>query len=254
MTNFSPNIVEIEWNPKPGILEEGQETWDKVNIYRSPVENENYEIIDTINSVDSNDNTKWITSYVDESDDATKSKFYLVRYYDSDNDIESDWIMTLFTLSPREQRLINEIKKGLDRFSLKELTDEDLRSGLLLGLQYFNMQQPITRYTINNFPKEYEMFLVLGGQYTTILRKYLDVAVRDFTSSDSGISLNINRGEKMQKAIDRAMEAYNDVIASAKVDLAAFRGSGLGTMQLPLGGYNLGRNVMNLLNVFQGVS
>ena len=250
--DFIPVLPIIEWKVPCSIQDDGSAKWDKVNIYRAPSESSEYVCIDTIDSAAGN---IWIDTYNDTSSSANRMLAYLIKYYSTLNDAETKWYLTLYQLTPREQRLVEEVKLRLDRFTKLDLTDKEVRGGLQLALQHFNLRSPQTQYTLENFPLTHEIFLILGAQFMTILQKYLDVATRDFSASDSGLSLNIDRGSKMQYAMDKAMATYSELVVVAKLDLAAPMGMGVGTLQLPISlGTNLGANIMNVLNVFNTVT
>jgi hypothetical protein len=91
-----------------------------------------------------------------------------------------------------------------------------------------------------------------GAQITTLISRFLAVSIRDFSYSvPGGVTLAIDRGEKINNAIDKILTIYNDVLKPTKFDFVSGE-DGLGTFQLPLSlGGMISRGVLNLLNVFQ---
>jgi hypothetical protein len=228
--------------------------YDRIHIYRSDQEQTGYVLLaDIVSGVPS-----YVATYEDSSAGNGRDKYYLIRFYDSTAPVETKYYLTFFELTPREMRLVNTLKGMLgsvvitDPTSLVRFTDDELIAGLTLALQYFNVYPPITSFTIDDFPKDYEVILIYGAQITTLLNKYLGLAITDFSYSDNGLSLNLDRGAKVNTAIQNSMNWYNQLIGIAKLEFA-FTGEGLGSLQLPVGiGGNLSRGISNLLDVFQG--
>lgn len=246
---IDPRKPTIEWKIPKFILK--SEDWDKVFIYRSFNENDEY---DNIDEIDSKINDKYINSYTDMSSNASRRAFYLVKYHNTIANETSKWLTTLFDLTPKEARLVEQIRSRIDDFTKLKLSDYDVRNGLMLGLYQFNVKSPMTDFTLETLPKHLEFLIIIVGTWQTILSKYLDVAVRDYSSSDSGLSLSIDRGTKLQNAINSNMEIYNTLITQVKLNFA-YMGGGVGSVSLPVGlGHNLGRNIMQVLNIFQGIA
>lgn len=229
--------------------------YDQIRIYRSDTEQTGYALVDTIASGLPG---AYVTSYDDASLGNGRDKYYLVKFYDSALLTESKYYLTIFELTPREMRLINSLKGMLGSVVITEpttlikYTDEELAAGLTLALQYFNVYPPTTPYTIDTFPKDYEVFLLYGAQITTLLNKYLGLAITDFSYSDNGLSLNLDRGAKVNQAVQQSMNWYNQLIGLAKLEFA-FTGMGMGSISLPVGvSGSLSRGISNILNIFSG--
>jgi len=248
--NFDASKPSIEWKVPSFVIEDG--SYDKVNIYRSETENGEYEYIDTIDALSGD---TYINTYTDETEEASRHKYYLIKYYKTIDDVESKWLTTFFNLTPKEKRLVDQIRGYIDSFTKIKLSDFDVRNGIFLAISQFNLRSPITNFTLDNFPKELEFFLIMLGSFQTILSKYLDVSIRDYSSSDSGLSLNIDRGSKLINALNQLQGQYDSLITIVKLNYAPSP-IGLGTIALPISlGGNLGRNIMkSAFSLFEGIA
>jgi hypothetical protein len=93
----------------------------------------------------------------------------------------------------------------------------------------------------------------MNAQITVCMLKYLGIGIRDFSYSDMGLSLNIDRGEKIRNAMKDIMDFYNKIFELAKMNFMS-QGVGVGTLQLPISiGGNLNRGLLNILDIFQSL-
>lgn len=245
------NLV-IEWivpdDIKPLIA-----SYTKVRIYRSEQENTGYELIDEI---DSTIGAAFVDSYQDLTalDSQRFAYYYLVTYYKpSLPTAETKWFITFFQFTPREQRLIDEVKTSVSPFIACKMTDKDFRAGLLLSLQLYNTYSPVTNFNFDNFPSNHEPLIVYGAQMTTLFIRYLGVAITDFSYTDQGITLSLDRGSKIKQAIDNVTAMYNQMMFFAKIE-QAFDAAGVGTLQLPVSiGGNLSSGLLGILDIFNAV-
>lgn len=244
-------MTTIQWTVPAGLV--GTSNYDKIRIFRSSQEQTGYVQIAEIAS----GAPTFVLSYDDVSADNGRDKYYLMKYYDSTALQETKYYLCIFELTPREMRLVAMLRNMLgsivttDPVTLQQLTDEELSAGITLGIQYFNVYPPITSFTIDNFPKDYEVLLLYGAQIMTLLNKYIGLAITDFNYNDNGLSLNLDRGQKVNQAIQQSTAWYNQLVTLGKLEFA-YTGEGLGTLQLPVSvGGNIARGVSNLLDIFQ---
>jgi|GEM_PF-5490692 len=242
------NVTKVKWN----IPVELSKRYDlvKTNIYRSNYEQFGYSKIDSINTFDQNNN--FVTYYLDRTEGNGRDKYYLVTLSDANEEYESSFILTFFELTPREKRLIGYIRSSIPKVIDELMTEQDYQAGLNLAIQWFNIIPPVTSFTINNLDKNLEPIIVLMSNVTVLLTKYLPISIRDFSYSiPSGISLNIDRGEKIRQAINNVTELIHRNITQIKWEYCNAPVA-LGTIPLPLSlGGMLHRGILNLLNVFQ---
>lgn len=248
----SVNNAEINWIIAPDIQALGPAYYDQIAVLRSSSENSGYTTVAQIASKDALGN--FVTSYVDPNVAASgkDASYYLVQFVNTSvaPNINSKFFPTFFSLTPRELRLVNALRGYLSQYLVQTMSDEDLRQGIQLAIQAFNIQPPLTDFTIDTFPPQYEALLLTGAQIYTLLFKYLNVAITDFSYGDMGLSLNIDRGAKVKQAVDNLLNVYNKLVEVAKLEFA-WTGSGLGTLQLPISlGGNLNRGILNVLDIF----
>ena len=236
--------------------------YNKIKLYRAFHENDPQGIIPTLNyveikEVDISSGGAYTTYIDDDTDKNSRNLFYYVRFWKSVELIESYVELTFFEVTPRELRIIRDIKNFMPQKLLGILVQEDYRHGIRMAIQAFNTQPPLTGYDITSFPYEgYELFLGLGSTVFTIFKKYLYISFKDFNHSDSGLSFNVDRAPKMMVAVDNLMGIYNPLMKTAKLDLMSDvqTGMGLGTFQMPLGGGRIAAGILDVLDIFTRLS
>lgn len=245
MTNQLFKGTKILWEIPKEIEKQG---FDQVKIYRSPNENYGYVEIDTLPSV----NGILPSEYLDLKEGHGRHLFYLVTFYRTSDKKESSYVLTSFEPLPKELRIYKSIEEALPEIIRRVMTLNSYAIGLKLAIQLFNIIPPITDFKIDNFPKEYEFFLIQGGMITTLLIKYLPISIKDFDYSiTGGVSLRVERGAKIKESIEELLKLYSQFVERSKMDLV-FGMTGLGTIQLPLSlGGMIARGILNLFNVFQ---
>jgi len=195
----------------------------------------------------------WVTTWSDATASLVlkDSYYYLVRYYNSDSDTESKFYLTFKALTPREQRLINMLKGWITPWMSSCITDDDLRAGLVLGINAINIYPPITTFTMNNCPAEIEPLWITGSAIFTLMYRYLGVAFTDLSYTDNGLTLTVDRGGKVKQATDTALAYYNQLLSMAKLEYA-YGGTGVGTISMPLSlGGKMSANLLNIMDMFQ---
>ena len=195
----------------------------------------------------------WVTLWTDTTVPLSDKDgyFYLVRYYNSATDTESKFYLTFKALNPRELRLVTMLKSWITPWVSSIITDDDLRAGLVLGLNALNLYPPTTSFTVSNCPTAMEPLWVTGSAIFTLMYKYLGVAFTDLSYSDNGLTLTVDRGAKMKTASDAALAYYNQLLSLVKMDYA-YGGSGVGTISMPLSlGGKLSANLLSILDMFQ---
>ena len=197
---------------------------------------------------DGNSVTQWF------DDTGNRGHTYLVRGFDPTSNIETDFILGYFALTPKEFRLINYVKNWVPEVLVNDLTDQTISQAFTFAINSFNVHPPLTDFTINNFPRSYEQFLIMGAQINIALLKYLKLSIRDFSYNDMGFSLNIDRGTKMSKAAEEIGRIYHETLPLAKWNLTPM-GIGLGTLPLPISvGASLSRGLLNVLDIMTQMS
>jgi len=240
----------VNWAIPPGIAGgTGPGQYDQVNIYRSSSEAQNYTLLASIPF------TGVETYYVDTSKNITAKGgiFYMVVWSNSVTGAVSNSYLTYKSLSPREQRIILQLRDSLSRFITNRLADEEIRQYLDQGLQSVNIYSPTTGFDIFTLPPSLEPLVILGALIMGVSHNMLGIGFTDISYSDQGFQLTANRMDKMATTFDKILGQYNNLLSIAKLDYAE-GGTGVGTVMLPIGmGGNLNRGIMNVFDLLSAV-
>jgi hypothetical protein len=251
---ISTDKIGITWKIPTDIV--STTNYDRIRIYRSTSQNQNYVLIDASGNVDPTSSGiasrvdatgEWVTSFTDNTRSMGQrdSTYYLMKFYDQTNNRESKFYLTFYAMTPHEARIILSTRNFLSPFIANCLDDEDLRGGLILALQYFNAYPPSTSFGIDDLPAYCEPFLHIGTAIFSLLYRYLGIAMTDFGYSDMGLSLTLDRGSKIQIAVDKVMKLYDQLVPVVKYNFIESY-SGIQTLQLPISiGSNLNRGLLN---------
>lgn len=236
-------MVEIRWEVPANV---STTDFNKTRILRATMESGPYLPVDEIDTLDSDGNVRF--RYEDA--DGNRNFYYQIRYFNSTSKLEfHDFSITIFPLSPREKRLITFILGWVPDILKPDLTEFEMQFALRLSMNAFNVQPPETMLTLDNFPDNYEHFLITGAEVNLTYHKFLKLAIRDFSYSDMGFSLNIDRGSKMRQFAEDSLKQYNEYLKLAKFNFTHM-GLGLGTVPLPLSmGGQISRNLLNVLDI-----
>lgn len=236
--------IKVHWTI-PREIEERTDI-DSLYVYRSPYENYGYEKIDTLPySAD-----KPTKSFFDADGDRRYS--YLVTFYSSAEQYESAYHLTYFRPTPKEAKLIEQIRRATPQVIQDTMNSEDYLNGLKLAVQIFNNYPPQTFFSLEGFPRGAEFFLIGLGQLTALTSRFLPLSIRDWRYSEpGGVVMDINRGEKIQAAMEIITKTYTQYLPLVKLDYSAEFSMGLGTVQLPISmGGVVSRGLLNVLDIF----
>lgn len=249
--------TKISWTIPVSI--QGAANYDQIQIYRSSSEVTPFSLIDTIPSGVASCPPVFVTSYTDNTAGNDRNQYYGVRFYDSVGMVQSNFVPSFLELTPKESRLVYTLREMLgsvltsDPLTGVQFTDQQLLIDIELALNAFNIYPPVTSFTIENFPSDYEVMLMYLAQMFALVNKYLGLSINDYNYNDNGIALNIDRGAKINTAIANVQKIVNDLLAIIKLEFA-FQGESIGTLQLPVGiGGAISRGVSNILDVFNSM-
>ena len=232
----------VQW-----VLPSDVAAYDTVNIYQSSNEAQDYRLVASLTPI--------VTSWADPSTSlASKGgSHYMVIFSNSITGVYSNSYLTYKALSPREQRMVLQLRDSLSRFITNRLADEEIRQYLEQGLQNFNVYSPTTGFDIFNLPQREEPLVILGAMIMGVSQNMLGIGFTDISYSDQGFSLTASRMDKMNSTLEKILGAYNNLLAIAKLDYAE-GGAGVGTVMLPIGmGGNLNRGIMGIFDLLSAV-
>lgn len=225
---------------------------DVIKVFRSDNANQDYVLIASIPAGTAG---SLQTSYMDSSLGNDRSRYYLVSFVSSSAPFESAFHITFFPPNPMEARLIELVRRSMPPILQGTLTDEDYLNGLNMAIQIFNTYPPETYFTLSTFPKTHYFFIVGLAQMLALASRYLTLSIRDFRYSEpGGVVMDIDRGSKINDAINIITKVYTQYLPLVKLDFAADSITGLGTIQLPLSmGGMVSRGLLNILDIFTAV-
>ncbi len=213
----------IPWN----ILQ--NKNYNKIVIFQGTNENDinSYHVHSTIDRWRNGDLEKEVISYNITDDN---SNFYFIKYQiNSDESTRTDLILTTTELTPKEKRLVKDLKFMLDPIIAANISEDgtfeafnetDFMYGINFSLNYFNIYPPQTYFIMSNLPKNIEPMILLYARYFVLLIKATGIKFRDFSYSDNGLSLNQSFGAAIDSAIQQTLEAINATLKQVKMDIA----------------------------------
>jgi hypothetical protein len=246
MVSQSPSTLgigtDIKWTVPAEIA--ARTDIDSVRIWRSNVENANYTELDQILYSQSS------SCYNDPT--GSRGLFYLVTFVSSLAPFESPWHITFFPPLPYEAKLIEQIRRATPEVIARTMTDEDFLNGLNLAVQIFNTYPPETSFSLSSFPRSHQAYLIGLAQLTALTSRFLPISIRDWTYSEpGGTAMNIDRGAKINAAMEIITKVYTQYLPLIKLDFAWDSPMGVGTVQLPLSmGGAVSRGLLNVLDIF----
>lgn len=205
-----------------------------ISVYRAETEDGDYSSI--ASGVTARDSAgAWVDTYTDPNGSA--NYFYYVKY-SANGGAEGNPVLAVLQPTIKEQRLIKEFKEEIPALIARGLDSHDrqILSALRHALQAINSMAPVTAYSITNMPSQYEPAVRLGAVVFFYATRYLNVAIRDFGYGVGGLSLNIDRGAKINQALRNALDVFNQFAKSVKyVDYPDALGAGSYAFASPSG-------------------
>ena len=234
------NYTIVTWDTVPA-------AYDTVNIYKSNQESQGYNLLTSVPST----TTQYTDSAVNIA--AKDSWFYAVVFSNSVSGAQSAPQLAWKMLTPREQKLVFQLRDIVSRFVSNRLADEELRQYIEHGLNTVNVYSPQTSFTLFSLPGNLESLVVTSAAMYGILFNMLGIGMTDINVSDHGMSMQWDRYGKMSQTLKDITAQYNSVLQLAKLEYAP-SGTAIGTVQLPIGvGGRIASNLLSTLDMFQNL-
>jgi len=207
----------IEWDPPVTDQSLNTSTAYLISVYRcTTTEDGDYTLIDTINAYSGG---AWVSSYTDGN--GSYSYWYYVRYYEDPNGAEKERVIAYGEPTVRELRVKTEIRDILPAIIKASFTgakDRQIYNAMGAGLRLVNVTPPLTSFTFSNMPRNFEPVVSVGTQMFLYLQFYLGLGIRDFSYSDSGLALSVDRGAKIAQAIEKINKLYKEMVNFVKME------------------------------------
>lgn len=111
-------------------------------------------------------------------------------------------------MTQREQQVLALAKAIMPARFIENVSDEVLLVYINMVLTEFNWTPPRTGFTIENMPASLLNFLALGCQVYGVMFLSGGYALNDFSYSDGGLSLNIDRQGNLDKYQQKLFDNY----------------------------------------------
>ena len=138
------------------------------------------------------------------------------------------------------ERLIKGCKELMPAGFLVNVGDARIAAFIDLVIGDANLFPPLTNYTIDNLPLRMEPIVKFGTQIFSMLFLQQTYALQDFGWSDGGLSLTLDRVQKIDVPYKNSIEMYKNMVLNAKkYEIVSMGGKGLGTprYQSQIGGF-----------------
>lgn len=205
--------IDIVWN-KPTLT---ADVTYRIRIFRSVGhENDSYSQIDEINATSSGLD---VTLYTDST--GVSSYFYYVKYINQTTGDVGDRVLARIDLTVREQRLAEQVYQMVPEVIKARFNNDPkyfvVRRAVNDGLNTINMHWPVTSYTLDNLPSGYESLVVVVAQAYIYMEQYLGVAIRDISFAGGIPSVSIDRGARINTAVQQLLNHLKEYIAIFKM-------------------------------------
>lgn len=174
-------------------------------------ENGAYSVINTISAGPSNSTS----TYTDNNGDP--AFFYYVTYNASGGPngppvlARIAPIITVVRLTNKVYSVLPEVIQVRMDANLTQIQD-----ALQNALNMVNAAAPVTAYVFNNMPPYHSTAVEFGAQWLLYMEQYLQISIRDFSYGVSGISMNIDRGARINSIITTLTAYWNNYIKTVK--------------------------------------
>lgn len=145
------------------------------------------------------------------------SYFYYVTYTPSGG-VEGSPVLAMLQPTIRQTRLMTKVYTLLPEVIQVRMdaNKTQVLTALTQAMSIVNAYAPVTSYSVNNMPPYHEAAVELGAQIFIYLEQMLQISIRDFGYGVSGISLQIDRGAKINTALANLTKYWNDYIKVVK--------------------------------------
>jgi hypothetical protein len=138
------------------------------------------------------------------------------------------------------ERFVKQCKELMPPNFLVNVSDERIIAFIDLVIGDANLFPPLTGFTIDNLPVRMEPVVKFGVQIFSMLFLQMTYSLQDFDYNDSGLSIRLDRAQKIDNPFKNSLEMYKQMILnSKKYEVVRMSGLGLGSARFNtnLGGF-----------------
>lgn len=118
------------------------------------------------------------------------------------------------------QTTLDLAKQFIPSQFLVGVTDNQIIAFLELTMAEINMTPPMTAYTLDNMPVTWAPIVAFGASVFANLFLQANYALKDFSYSDGGLSLNVDRTAKLQTPYLNSYDMYKRQVINIKKTVA----------------------------------
>jgi hypothetical protein len=201
--------------------------WDFTNSVFVPLDT-----VNTTGIMTSIRGTFWQATFTPNQDD-----IYLISVDDTTIDSQSTQSLTSVattapsiapapvTPSTGVQALIDTAKKFMPVKFLVNCDDTKIEAFLNLVVDDINATSPFTAYTLENLPQGWSNIVCFGSQTFANLFLQSTYALNDFSYSDNGLSLTVDRQARLSPVYEKSLANYNIMKQNLKKAMAVSTGA-----------------------------
>lgn len=134
------------------------------------------------------------------------------------------------TTNEKIQRLIVETKVIMPPSFIINVGDERIRAFMDMVLGDINLFLPVTGYTVADMPPQWEPMVKYGTQVFSMMFLQAQYSLQDFDWNDNGLSIRLDRVQKLEAGMKNILEFYKQMVLNAKkAEVLRVAGKGIGT-------------------------
>ena len=184
-----------------------------INIYSSQSEDGAYGLLTNISAGPSNSTY----TYFDQNGQYQNTWYYVT--YVPNGGVEGSPILARIAPTATELRLMTKLYSILPEVIQVRLDPNptQLRDALQNALSMVNAYAPVTSYDFNTMSPFHSAAVEFGAQMLLYMEQMLQISIRDFSYGVSGISLNVDRGARINTALAKLKTYWNDYLKYVKM-------------------------------------
>lgn len=144
--------------------------------------------------------------------------------------------------------LLERARTVMSEYFNNKFEDDTLVGLMQLVLDEINYTTPMTYYSLCNAPKHWSSAIIVGLKFFLLLSLQETLAMKDFSYSDQGLSLTLNRVQNLEVPIKTVRKMFEQMAWNCKKPIILSQGPKLMTYQ------RFGNTVSGFMRILYGVS
>lgn len=116
----------------------------------------------------------------------------------------------------RQYELLTKCKAVIPKSFLREADDPKILAYIQLVVDDVNYVPPLTDYLVENIPPFFDTIIVLGANAYTLLFQMQKWSLEDFTYTNNGLTVTLDRVAKIKSPYDEFFKLYMDKTKGVK--------------------------------------